>query len=81
MRQDKTINLKKKQKRTVGSYKQRIVLYEPFEELIRLPKLNIQTVRTECAVYDSRLIEKDINGVEYTYENHSELAFGTSYEE
>jgi hypothetical protein len=29
---------------------------------------------------DSRLIEKDINGVEYSYENHSELAFGTIYE-
>ena len=27
------------------------------------------------------IVEKDINGVEYSYENKDELAFGTYYEE
>ena len=27
------------------------------------------------------VVEKDINGVEYSYENKDELAFGTEYEE
>ena len=27
------------------------------------------------------VVEKDINGVEYSYENKDELAFGTYYEE
>jgi hypothetical protein len=27
------------------------------------------------------IVEKDINGVEYSYENKDELAFGTYFEE
>ena len=49
-------------------------------EIVELPQLDIQVIRTPTAVYDTRLIEKDINGVEYTYENKDELAFGTTYE-
>jgi len=48
---------------------------------VRLPKLEIPPViRTPTAVYHTQLIEKDINGVEYTYANKDELAFGTTYE-
>ena len=49
-------------------------------QIVELPQLDIQVRRTPTAVYDTRLIEKDINGVEYTYENKDELAFGTTYE-
>jgi len=48
---------------------------------VELPQLDMPPlIRTPTAVYDTRFIEKDINGVEYTYENKDELAFGTTYE-
>ena len=48
---------------------------------VRLPKIEIAPViRTPTAVYHTQVIERDINGVEYTYANKDELAFGTTYE-
>ena len=55
--------------------------YKWHEHTVQLPQLDIPTIiRTPTAVYETRLIEKDINGVEYKYENKDELAFGTTYE-
>ena len=53
----------------------------PFVNKVYLPQLDIPLIiRTPTAVYDTRLMKKDINGVEYKYENKDELAFGTTYE-